>query len=134
MFDLNQLDTSRKANEGVTIPLRHPDTNAKLPLTVTILGADSDKYRKVADASTDAIFKEIAKTGKVGARSAESTREERIEAVAECIVGWSGFARDNQVLECTRENKVAVLSHPGYGWLLDQVDIAIRDRANFLPE
>jgi hypothetical protein len=134
MFDLNELDTSIKANSGINYTLRHPRTNAKTTLSVTLLGADSDKMRKVQDTATDAIFKEIAQLGKVGTRSAESTREDRIEAVAECIVGWSGFARAGEVLECTRENKIAVLSHPGFAWILDQIEIQIRDRANFLPE
>lgn len=133
-MDLSTLDTSLKANTGVDFNLRHPASNVKLPLIVSVLGADSDKLRKVMDATTDAIFKEIAQTGKVGARSAESTREDRIRAVAECIIGWQGVVKDGVALECTMENKISILSHPGYGWLLDQIELFIKDRANFLPE
>lgn len=134
MLDLDTLDTSKKANSGFDYTVHHPRTNALMALVVTLLGADSDKFRAVQDATTDTIFKEIAQIGKVGARSAESTRQDRIAAVAACIVGWSGFMRGGQILECTMENKIAVLSHPGFAWLLEQLERQILDRANFLPE
>ncbi len=132
LFDITTLNTAKAANEGVTITLRHPETNAKLPLKVTILGADSDKYRRVSDASLNAVFKEIAKTGKT-VRTAEDVREEKINAVCDCITGWESYADGETPLDCTPENKLAVLSNPGYGWMLDQIDAGIRDRANFLP-
>jgi len=133
VFDITTLNTSAAANKGVTITIRHPESNAKLPLKVTILGADSDKYRRVADASLNEVFKQIAKTGKT-LRTAEDVREERINAVCDCITGWEAFGNGEASLECTPENKKAVFENPGYGWMLDQVDAGIRDRANFLPK
>lgn len=133
MLDLRTLNTAAKADEGITVAIRHPETNAKLPLTVTIRGADSEAYQRVADASLNAVFKDMGK-GKKTARTAADVRDERISAIAGCVVGWEGFAENGETLECTEDNKVRIFGHRGYAWLLDQVDEAIRDRANFLPQ
>jgi hypothetical protein len=132
-FDLNKLDTARCADEGIVYNIRHPETNEVLPLTVKIKGADSEAFQRVSDASLNEVFKQIAKTGKVN-RTAVDTREERIASVTAMITEWDGFSRDGNVLECTEENKSAIFGHRGFGWMLDQVDAQIRDRANFLPK
>jgi hypothetical protein len=133
MFDLSTLSTAKRADEGIAYTIRHLETNEKLPLKVKIKGADSDAYQRVADASLNEVFKQIAKTGKV-TRTALDTREEKIDAVCAMITEWEGFAVSGKELECTEENKKAIFGDRGYAWLLDQVNTQILDRANFLPK
>lgn len=133
MFDLSTLNTAKRADEGIQYTIRHPETNEKLPLTVKIKGADSEAYQRVADASLNEVFKQIAKTGKVN-RTALDTREERVSSVCDMITEWDGFAANGEPLQCTADNKKAVFGDRGYAWMLDQVNTQILDRANFLPK
>ncbi len=133
MLDLKTLNTAVTSDAGISFNIRHPETNAKLPLSITILGADSDAYQRVSDASLNTVLKDMAK-GKKTARTASDIRDERISAISGCVVKWEGFSEDGTELECTTENKIRIFGDRGYGWLLDQVDEAIRDRANFLPK
>ena len=132
-FDLSTLNTARCADEGIKINLRHPETNEVLPPWVRIKGADSEAYQRVSDASLNEVFKQIAKTGKV-TRTAVDTREERIDSVCSMITEWGEFSQNGNVLECTDDNKKAFFGDRGYGWALDQVEVQIKDRANFLPK
>lgn len=132
-FDLSTLDTAKRSDEGIVYNLRHPETNEKLPLWVKHKGADSEAFQRVADASLNEVFKQIAKTGKTQ-RTAADTREERVKSVCEMITEWGGFTKDGVDLECNSDNKVDFLGWRGYGWALDQVNTQILDRANFLPQ
>lgn len=133
MFDLSTLDTAKLSDEGIIYFFRHPESNAKLPIWVKLKGADSEAYQRVADASLNEVFKQIAKTGKVN-RTAADTREEKVSAVCDMITEWGGFAKDGVALECTDENKKNFFSWRGFGWALDQANTQILDRANFLPK
>lgn len=128
-FNIRSLDTAKCADEGIVYFLRHPESNEKLPLWVKIKGADSEAFQRVADASTNEVFKQIAKTGKVQ-RTAVESREEKVKAVCDMVIEWGGgFEGD-----CDDENKLKFFGWRGYGWALDQVNTQILDRANFLPK
>lgn len=132
-FDLSSLDTAKCSDDGIFLDIRHFETNEKLPLKVKVKGADSEAFQRVSDSSLNEVFKQIAKTGKVN-RTAADTREERVDSVCAMVTEWEGFQKNGEPLECTDENKKAIFGWRGYGWLLDQIDTQIKDRANFLPK
>lgn len=132
-FDLSTLDTAKLSDEGVVMHFRHPETNEKLPLWVRLKGADSEAYQRVADASLNEVFKQIAKAGKVN-RTAADTREEQVNSVCAMITEWGGFSKNGEALELTDANKKEIFGWRGYGWALAQANTFILDRANFLPK
>lgn len=134
-FDLSQFDTVSGANEGANLELRGPDgkrllTDNGKPWTITVCGADSDRYRKAQRRLTN---RRLAQSqGKRNAKlSAEELEEDAIWMLAECTTGWFGLVLDGQPLDCTVDN--AAMVYTRFPWIKEQVDTFIAERENFLP-
>ena len=108
--------------ETTTITLKHPVTDEELPITITVLGQDSDGFEK-------ALFKIHAKAKNNKASSEEDP--EYIELLADAIVSWKGVGLHCNELKCTKANKMKVLK--SVKWIRRQVNLAIVDRSRFFP-
>lgn len=130
-MDLASLDTAEAANQGAVLELRGPDGSPilqddKSPVTITLLGDDSDILTKVNNRHAN----QYLRGGPGGSTiTAEMTRANEINKFAAATVGWSGIEVDGEVLKHTDENAKALYRR--FGWIRDQVRVFIADRANF---
>jgi len=147
MFDLSQLDTGNAAETGVAVALLHPKTNVPLGIRIRVCGVDSEIYRsqvrKQQNRRTEAARRA---RGRVTV-SAEELESDALGILVACTLGWESDVKEGdgiktvpglpvggELLEFTPENVRKIYANPGYGWLREQVDAEIGDRANFLPK
>ena len=128
-MDLAELDAP---DARADMEVRHPATNEPLltadkqPVTISLLGVDSDVFR----AGERKLANRRLKQGQKAKVTAEGVEAQAIGLLADCTVGWSGIEFEGAVLSFTREN--AVMLYTRLRWLREQVDEFIGDRANFL--
>jgi len=127
-MDLSSLDMTKFADEGATLEILHPATLEPLlhngePVTITLLGQDSSVFRAEIQRRAKAQMNKRQKIDidKVAGDSAD--------LLAVLTVNWYGIEEGGKELECNRENAKGV--YEKYGWLRQQVDEFIGDRANF---
>lgn len=129
-MDLAQLDTSSPSG-GVAMEVKHPTTGDVLkdgeePVTITLVGADSQQYRDVQRSFQNARLRDARKPV-----TAEQLETQATATLAACTLGWSGIELDGQKLDCTVPNAKRLYAR--LPWLREQVDAFISERANFLP-
>ncbi len=134
-MDLSTLSTKQKSEEGVVMTVEDPRTGEPLlddqgeGVTITVAGSDSKAYRTYSRKIQNKRLKNL----KPGQRSlnidSEEMEEEALELMCKCTLGWSGIAWQGEALECTPQNAKMLFTE--LGWLREQVDIFITDRANF---
>lgn len=129
-FDLAALDTSRGAEEGYTLTLVHPKTGEATPVTITVLGADSETFRDKQREILRRRAERMNRTRKLTV-APEEAEADSLELLVAVISGWSGMTLDGAELPFSGENARMVLRR--FGWIREQVDQAVSDRANFLP-
>ena len=129
-MDLSTIDTTETANEGAVLELRGPDdaplfTKDGAPVTITLLGKDSDVYTRVVNANANRHLNQRGKPK----RSIEGAKAEGVSLLAKCTTAWSGIVVEGETLDCTYENAVKLYSR--FSWIMEQVDEFVADRANF---
>ena len=135
-MDLAKFDTRKTASEGVAMVVRHPQTDEPLvdeksgrPVTITLLGEDSDVYKQVSHRSSDERLKKRVKKGRIEIRTAEIERD-ALEVLVACTKDWDGIVLDGQGLEFTPDNARKLYTRIPF--VRDQAAEFINDRANFL--
>jgi len=119
-------------SDGAVIPLRHPVTDLPLttdkgePITVTVVGMDSDQFK----ARQRVIINRRIKAGKKATATAEGIEEEALDALASCVTALSNIVLDGKPVDHSTANVKLLFSR--LPWLKEQVDEAVADRANFL--
>lgn len=150
-MDLNELDVVGKSNEGFELQLVNFKTQEGLPLYITVLGKDSDVFRKLTAEQNRRRLAKMTKGNvmRLGSLSAEELEADAVELLAVCTVSWreqlvpdghavregesvskSTLRLNGEELACTRAN--ATKLYVGFPWIREQVDTAIGDRANFI--
>lgn len=113
-------------DEGIVVPIMDESGEPMLaadasPVTVTVVGAESKRIRKVEDRQTRRVFRVNAPDADV----ADLYRHNRVELATAAVIDWHGFEDDNdQPVPCTPENVTAVLSSSGH--VLKQVEAGVR--------
>lgn len=121
---LAQFDTVSSANTGAKLELTDANGAAVLkadgtPLTITLLGKDSDVWVKAENAARN---RRLAQGPRMKL-TAEALESEAIAALAKVTVAWD-FDEP-----CTYE--AAVRLYTRYPLIREQVDMFVGDRANF---
>lgn len=98
---MEEFFTRQKANEGKVLPLYLP-SGEKSEHTITILGIDSDKFKK-SDAKMKRAALELSKDLKDEER-AEEVEKLRVRLIASMVVSWT-FEQ-----ACTEDNVVKLLT------------------------
>lgn len=130
-MDLNALDTSASSNEGVKMEVEGIDGATILqkdgkPVTITLLGIDSETMQKRQNELTNDTMK---KGFRPKPQSAEKMRSERVKTLALATVTWDGVEIDGKELTFSYENALSLYRRlPA---LAEQVDNFVGDRANF---
>lgn len=129
-MDLAKIDTTETANSGVPMELRGP--NGALvtkpdgsPVTIRLLGKDSDVYVKASHLMTNRILKQ---RGKV-ISTAEGLEADNIGLIAKCTVGWDGVTVDGEALPFSED--AARKLYTRFKFVREQVFEFIEDRGNF---
>jgi hypothetical protein len=131
-MDLSQLAFSA---EAVEMHLMHPVTNQVLttdagePMTLLVVGTDSEECRKVDREITDRRLKSQAFGRKIKV-SAEQIEAESFERTIACIVGFKNIIVKSDPLEYSKKSVKDLLKT--FPWLRRQVEEFIDDQANFI--
>jgi len=141
---LAKLQTAENANSGRKLHLEHPDERTPLffdeakqvPVTLTLLGKDSQAYIKAERTNRNRAVENIKK--RVAFSAAEDDRLGS-ETLARCTTAWEGVPQgwldgtdDEAPAEFSYENAVKMYENPGVAWVREQADDFIGKRANFL--
>jgi hypothetical protein len=130
-IELSALDTRAGANAGFWLKLRDPVKGKPLPARLKLLGMDSDRYRAKSHELQRRRQEELAQDPK--ARLTPDEIEARsMEIVAACTVGWEGLKHKGEAL-AFKDEASALELYRGWPWIFDQAQLAVLDRANFLP-
>lgn len=124
------LDTTTVANAGSVMEVRDANGAPLIqedgrPVTITLLGKDSDVFVKHEAAATN---RRLAQGTRVKL-TAEALKADTIGGLAKCTVAWDGIGIDEDATECTYEN--ALRLYNTFPDIRDQVSAFVDDRANF---
>lgn len=135
-LDLSSFDTIKSADEGAWLNLRNP-TNLGVelksdgrPITLHLLGRDSEVFRKASRAMSNRRLKATARAGRNAAISAEEMEAEGKKLVIACTIGWNNVVVDGSELAFTAENVEAFYER--FPAFFEQADEFIGARENFL--
>lgn len=130
-----------REDEGNTIHLRDendellyhrpPGSGPKaepLPVTITMAGTYSKKYRRARAAQ----MTKTVKKGRSGAIriTGELLEEQRDELVATCALAWDGFYSASKPVPCNKQN--ATDHFQAMPWIRDQAEEAMNDHEAFI--
>lgn len=136
-MSLAALNTKNKADEGIEIAILHPKTNLPLGVFITVLGTDSETYRKISRKNQNRRLESIRR-GRPATQTAEESEQEAVNTLAACTIGWRTGddprleLEPGNMFDCTLENAKKLYADPGFTWLREQVNQEGGDRANFL--
>lgn len=94
------------------------------PLTITLAGKDSDRYKTAARKLADRRMK--LGRSKMSAAEAEAAGAHLLAA---CVTGWTGFDFSGEPAEASLENVLAVFKAEPF--VKAQCDEFVEDRANY---
>lgn len=128
-MDLSTIDTAEMANAGAPMHLHGPNgaplfTDEGDPITITLLGDDSDALTKLDRQTTN---QHLRGGNTVTAELAEAKHLNRL---ARATVAWSGITVDGKALDFSEE--AARELYRRFKWIRGQAAVFISDRANFL--
>ncbi len=136
-FDLAKVDTKTLSEAGVDMPVKTMDGEPLVarngqPITVRLLGPDSNKYRALTRAQVRKRMAAMA-DGKVTLSEAEfeETERELLDILVACTVGWSNVLDTEGAEIPFAEDNVRKL-YSNYPVVREQVDTFLANRANFL--
>jgi hypothetical protein len=135
-FDLSSLDTKTPSEQGIVVHLESPADGSLLysedgkPVTITILGDDSEKIRKFVRKAQDQRIERMQKNRPVDV-SLLTLENEQARKLALATVAWSEIVFDGAALECTEANAYRVYTDPRVPWLVEQLIRAGSDRSRF---
>lgn len=128
-IDILSINTVAHANQGVPLELRGPDGAPLLadgkPVTITLLGEDSEVMTKFSNEQANRYLRQQGQT----VVTAEGARANTIDRLATATVGWSGFSIGGEEWPCDREHARKLYTE--FPWIRDQAAVFIADRANF---
>lgn len=128
-MDLNKLDLSKASNEGAWITLKHPASNEDLPMKIKVVGKDSDKFIQLSEEFRRSTLEDM-KANKSVEQRIETSKQYGDNLLVACTLEWKGIELDGKKLDCTQDN--VKLVYQRFGWIKEQIDTAIADRANFI--
>lgn len=134
--DFSNFDTSALANEGVEIELQDPRLNTGMGIFFTVLGQDSDAYRRRTLERSNARLRMGARAGRP-AITAEELEEESLDLLSVCVKGWrlTKEAQEKYTFDggpwpaFSPETAKALLKR--FRFVRDQISAAVQDQSLF---
>ena len=128
-FDVASFDTTDASNVGVEFEIRHPITDARTGIFITVLGLESEAAREIREAQTVKAQRAMQRAGRMVFDSPQAMKDQRIDLCVACTKGWRNMKYKGAELPFTPANARKLYSE--IGEILKQVDAAIADQANF---
>jgi hypothetical protein len=122
-MDLQDLNITKKANDGVWVTLKHPFTREELPVKVLVAGIFSEAYYKAKDAIESAMIADIGNADKDNKQ-----RSYELKLVADCILDFEGLEENGRKL--TKADAPSVIEK--HRWIFEQINLEIANRSNFI--
>jgi len=134
-MDFTKLSVASANDEGVEMEIVHPITEQSFepPTKVWVVGIDSDLYQKTSLSMQNKAMKKMVRRNQVRMNlSAEENRANNIELISKMVLKWENVEWEGVTLPCSFENvKMVMMKLP---WFLEQVQLFVEDRANFLQD
>lgn len=133
-FNLPGMDTRTLSEAGVQMQVKSLQGDILKgkdgqPVTLTLLGPDSDKYRAMTRAQVRKRFSRMSASDAAKDTFAEDEAD-ALEILVACTVDWSGIlTTKGEPIPCTPETVRALYS--GFPVIRDQADVFMASRANF---
>jgi hypothetical protein len=127
-------DLSKLEDEGIWVELIDPegeemvwweDDGEEHPVRILMAGSYSRRYRRAYEAQTTRAVNSRRAMKVTGGLIASQRRE----LAAACTLKWEGIHDGTGVIECNRENALALYTE--HLWVLEQVEQAMNDHAGF---
>jgi hypothetical protein len=131
-MDLSNFSSTYRPEEGSELHLRDPagsplSNDDGTPMSLTLLGSDSDVAVKARNASTNRVLKQRGR----GQITAESAQADATALLAACTTGWN-ITLGGQKPEFSREAVARLYADPKFAFIREQADEFIAERANFM--
>ena len=133
-FNLPGMDTRTLSEEGVDMQVKSlqgehlKDADGK-PVTLKLLGPDSDKYRAMTRQQVRKRFSRAAGADATKDTFAEDEAD-ALNILVACTVGWSGVnTTKGEPIPCTPDTVRALYTN--FPAIRDQADVFMATRANF---
>jgi len=122
-------EAAKVEDEGQVVHVRDRDgeplyTDEQQPVTITVAGTYSGKYRQAANRQRDRLVK--MRRAKL---SGELIEQQQLELMAACVLDWHGFTVDGKPVPCNVENAKQLLA--SVPWVREQVEEAMNDHEGF---
>ncbi len=130
-FDLENFDLAAMADGGAELVLKNPHDGGPLlvagaPVTISLIGADSEERRKAERALLDRNLKK--RQG--GTFSADDIDDAAIEILTACTKGWTNMRMGGETLAFAPKN--AKMVYGRFRWIREQVEAFVNERQNFM--
>lgn len=126
-MDLSELDAGKESGE--VMKLRHPVSKEELPVTIALVGIDSERFRAASREIINRRLKNQTRRRDTSVK-VEEIEAESLEQLAAATLGWEGVELDGKALPFSHVN--ALKLYRRLPWVKDQVDTFVADRENFL--
>lgn len=135
-MDIGKAFPPTLTDEGVTLELRDPRSGAVLmdgdaPVTITLLGADSDEVTRVRRAQINKRLESMSKTGKQPVISLEEQESETLERLIAATIDWSFRELDGAPFGFSPANARVLYTDKRFNFIRNQVISFIDDSVNF---
>ncbi len=125
---------SAAAEEGAVLELKDPHGEPVLkpdgsPVTITLAGSDSKRFKKARNAIGDRYLKKASPRKAAIAETTEESLNDWAFQLAAATISWDGVVVEGAELECTPANAKRV--YLDYDWVREQVDAFVGERRNF---
>lgn len=131
-MDLADLDTRSGGEAGFPVVLVHPKNGQQLGATITVRGADSPTYQAAMVDQQRRRLDALARNRRAAQQNVEQAALDALELLAAVTVGWEGITRNGVPVPFSQPE--AVKLYRDFPWIAEQVEAAIYDRGNFLPQ
>lgn len=121
-MDLGGLDLRAAASRGEEFELLHPGTGEPTGVHLRVVGYDCAEVEDAARAASRAMMRGSKKPDPV-----EAVRARRVAMASAAIKGVRGGSGGTTTADEVR----ALLSDPGFVWIVEQIEAFAGDRASF---
>lgn len=119
-MNFDDLLTADDHKKGAEVQIISPRTSEPTDFYIRVMGPDTKEFRRAKSA---AIRKSI--------KSDDGDYDDSaLEVILAVTVGWRGIERDGKAVDFTREDCERLYQNSPY--ILDQVDLFLADRKNFI--
>ena len=128
-FNLKRITDATSA----VVEIKDPETGAPLGVNFVLAGPEHPKRKAQEFARQRRLRATLNKTGKIELGDPEDDDLDARAQLAECILGWNGYADDTGAdVAYSPQAAQALVNDPELGWLRVQLNTALGERERFI--